>query len=72
VPQKTCWGAEEKDHRQPEDPGWRADFRLRRLRWDGTRGVEAATKYAKRRKQFGQPISEFSGHQFKLADMASR
>jgi alkylation response protein AidB-like acyl-CoA dehydrogenase len=33
---------------------------------------EAATKYAKQRKQFGQAISEFEGIQFKLADMATQ
>jgi alkylation response protein AidB-like acyl-CoA dehydrogenase len=33
--------------------------------------LEAATKYAKQRKQFGQPISEFQAIQFKLADMAT-
>jgi hypothetical protein len=33
--------------------------------------LEAATKYAKERKQFGQPISEFQAIQFKLADMAT-
>jgi len=33
--------------------------------------LEAATKYAKQRKQFGQPISEFQSVQFKLADMAT-
>jgi alkylation response protein AidB-like acyl-CoA dehydrogenase len=32
---------------------------------------EAATKYAKQRKQFGQAISEFQAIQFKLADMAT-
>jgi alkylation response protein AidB-like acyl-CoA dehydrogenase len=32
---------------------------------------EAATKYAKQRKQFGKTISEFQGIQFKLADMAT-
>jgi hypothetical protein len=32
---------------------------------------EAATKYAKQRKQFGKAISEFQGIQFKLADMAT-
>jgi len=31
---------------------------------------EAATKYAKERSQFGHPIAEFQGIQFKLADMA--
>src|SRR5713226_727753 len=31
----------------------------------------AATKYAQERKQFGKPISEFEGIQFKLADMAT-
>jgi alkylation response protein AidB-like acyl-CoA dehydrogenase len=33
--------------------------------------LEAATKYAKQRKQFGQTISEFQSVQFKLADMAT-
>jgi alkylation response protein AidB-like acyl-CoA dehydrogenase len=32
---------------------------------------DAATKYAKERKQFGKPIVEFEGIQFKLADMAT-
>jgi alkylation response protein AidB-like acyl-CoA dehydrogenase len=33
--------------------------------------LDAATKYAKQRKQFGQPISEFQAIQFKLAEMAT-
>lgn len=33
---------------------------------------EAALKYAKQRKQFGQTISEFQAIQFKLADMATQ
>jgi alkylation response protein AidB-like acyl-CoA dehydrogenase len=33
--------------------------------------LDAATKYAKQRKQFGQSISEFQAIQFKLADMAT-
>jgi len=33
---------------------------------------EAALKYAKQRKQFGQAISEFQAIQFKLADMATQ
>ena len=33
--------------------------------------LEAATKYAKQRKQFGKAISEFQAIQFKLADMAT-
>ncbi|WP_264565266.1 acyl-CoA dehydrogenase family protein [Flavobacterium sp. N3904] len=32
---------------------------------------EAALKYSKERHQFGQPISEFQGVSFKLADMAT-
>ncbi|HLW98098.1 MAG TPA: acyl-CoA dehydrogenase [Candidatus Acidoferrales bacterium] len=32
---------------------------------------EAATQYAKQRKQFGKAISEFQATQFKLADMAT-
>jgi len=32
---------------------------------------EAATKYAKQRKQFGKSISDFQAIQFKLADMAT-
>jgi len=34
--------------------------------------LEAATRYAKQRRQFGQPISEFQAIQFKLADMATQ
>lgn len=34
--------------------------------------LEAATKYAKQRKQFGQPISDFQSVQFKLADMVTQ
>jgi alkylation response protein AidB-like acyl-CoA dehydrogenase len=34
--------------------------------------LEAATNYAKQRKQFGQAISEFQAIQFKLADMATQ
>jgi alkylation response protein AidB-like acyl-CoA dehydrogenase len=34
--------------------------------------LEAATRYAKQRKQFGQPISAFQAIQFKLADMATQ
>jgi alkylation response protein AidB-like acyl-CoA dehydrogenase len=33
--------------------------------------LDAAIKYAKQRKQFGQAISEFQAIQFKLADMAT-
>jgi alkylation response protein AidB-like acyl-CoA dehydrogenase len=33
---------------------------------------DAALKYAKERRQFGQAISEFQGIQFKLADMATQ
>ncbi|HET8771081.1 MAG TPA: acyl-CoA dehydrogenase family protein [Gemmatimonadaceae bacterium] len=33
---------------------------------------EAAREYARERKQFGTPIAEFQGIQFKLADMATR
>ncbi len=33
---------------------------------------EAARAYARERKQFGTPIAEFQGIQFKLADMATR
>ena len=32
--------------------------------------LEASIKYAKERKQFGKPLSEFQAIQFKLADMA--
>jgi alkylation response protein AidB-like acyl-CoA dehydrogenase len=34
--------------------------------------LEAATHYAKQRKQFGKTISEFQAIQFKLADMATQ
>ena len=37
----------------------------------GQGALEAAVKYAKQRKQFGQAISEFQAIQFKLADMAT-
>jgi alkylation response protein AidB-like acyl-CoA dehydrogenase len=33
---------------------------------------DAATKYAKERKQFGKPIGEFQAIQFKLADMVTQ
>lgn len=33
-------------------------------------GLEAAVDYAKQRKQFGQPIAEFQGMQWMLADIA--
>jgi len=33
--------------------------------------LDAATSYAKQRKQFGKAISEFQAIQFKLADMAT-
>src|SRR6476646_3937366 len=33
---------------------------------------EAAARYAKERQQFGKPIAEFEGIQFKLADMATQ
>ncbi len=34
--------------------------------------LDAAIRYAKQRKQFGRPISEFQAIQFKLADMATQ
>ncbi|MHB0886784.1 MAG: acyl-CoA dehydrogenase [Bacillota bacterium] len=34
--------------------------------------LDAATKYAKERVQFGQPIAKFQAIQFKLADMATQ
>jgi alkylation response protein AidB-like acyl-CoA dehydrogenase len=34
--------------------------------------LEAATNYAKQRKQFNQPIADFQAIQFKLADMATQ
>ena len=34
--------------------------------------LEAATRYARQRKQFGQAIAEFQAIQFKLADMATQ
>jgi butyryl-CoA dehydrogenase len=34
--------------------------------------LEAATKYAKEREQFGQPIANFQAVQWKLADMSTR
>jgi alkylation response protein AidB-like acyl-CoA dehydrogenase len=36
-----------------------------------TGAADAATKYAQERKQFGKPIAEFEGIQFKLADMVT-
>jgi alkylation response protein AidB-like acyl-CoA dehydrogenase len=37
----------------------------------GWAAFEAARDYAKERQQFGRPIAEFQGVQFKLADMAT-
>ena len=34
--------------------------------------LDASVKYAKERQQFGQPIANFQGISFKLADMATR
>ena len=34
--------------------------------------LEASMKYARERKQFGHPIADFQGIQFKIADMATR
>jgi alkylation response protein AidB-like acyl-CoA dehydrogenase len=34
--------------------------------------LEASTRYAAERRQFGQPIADFQAIQFKLADMATR
>ena len=39
--------------------------------FDRVFALDAAVRYAKQRKQFGQPISEFQAIQFKLADMAT-
>jgi alkylation response protein AidB-like acyl-CoA dehydrogenase len=36
-----------------------------------TGAADAATKYAQERRQFGKPIAEFEGIQFKLADMVT-
>ena len=36
------------------------------------RALEHSIKYCAERRQFGQPIAEFQGVQFKLADMATR
>jgi alkylation response protein AidB-like acyl-CoA dehydrogenase len=36
----------------------------------GQAAIDAAVDYAKERRQFGQPIAEFQGIQFMLADMA--
>lgn len=38
----------------------------------GTGAYRAALKYSKEREQFGQPISNFQGISFKLADMATK
>ena len=37
----------------------------------GTEALSLAIDYAKEREQFGQPIAQFQGIQFKLADMAT-
>ena len=34
--------------------------------------LEASTRYAAQRKQFGHPIADFQGVQFKIADMATK
>ena len=38
----------------------------------GRGALDAALKYSKERRQFGKPISDFQGIQFKLADMATQ
>lgn len=38
----------------------------------GKGAIEASIKYAKERQQFGQPIANFQGISFKLADMQTR
>ena len=44
----------------------------KRNRYDFAKGAyDAALKYSKERHQFGQPISNFQGISFKLADMAT-
>jgi alkylation response protein AidB-like acyl-CoA dehydrogenase len=37
----------------------------------GQGALDASIKYAKERKQFGKPLSDFQGIQFKLSDMAT-
>src|SRR5262249_5206812 len=37
----------------------------------GSRALDESVKYAKKRVQFGRPLSEFQAIQFKLADMAA-
>ncbi|MDZ4712304.1 MAG: acyl-CoA dehydrogenase family protein [bacterium] len=37
----------------------------------GQGALDASLKYAKERKQFGKPLAEFQGIQFKLSDMAT-
>ncbi|MDQ3022261.1 MAG: acyl-CoA dehydrogenase family protein [Bacteroidota bacterium] len=37
----------------------------------GQGALDASLKYAKQRKQFGKPLAEFQGIQFKLSDMAT-
>jgi len=69
---KTCWGRGRRIHRQLEDTRWRAYFDAALALGMAQGALEAATKYAKQRKQFGQPISEFQAIQFKLADMATQ
>ena len=47
-------------------------FLLPHYHWVLPKGAfEAAVAYSKERKQFGQPISNFQGIAFKLADMAT-
>jgi len=38
----------------------------------GKGAIEASIKYSKEREQFGQPIANFQGISFKIADMATR
>ena len=71
IPAENLLGKEGDGFIEPCGCSMAAAFRSLRCGWGWRKGLEAALKYSKQRKQFGKAISEFQAIQFKLADMAT-